>query len=423
MNPFQNLLPRLIGRSNIAFLMCIMAFAVHADAQMRIHLINVGQGSSMLVEFPCGAILIDAGGESNSLFNSTDALKTYLDDFFTQRPDLNHTLQCVYLTHPHRDHTLGVPVLLQPPYIIKNVVTDGLERGSGKTGQVKLHELAQNNESTVGFVPVTTNLLTGNAGLTNAVIDPVNCSGVDPVIKILWGTSVISPGWDSTTFNNENNHSLVIKIQYGASSIIITGDLEEKAQHSLVTKYDGTTILDADVYVVGHHGSKNGTTAELLKKITPKMALISCGDPARQSSWTAWAYGHPNRGILRTLKKYVTSTRPAIDIQAGNGAKNFANYTVTKAIYATAWDDNVLLEADANGHWQKIDGSLVPTIVNINSATQTELETLPGIGATKAQAIIDFRSSHGNFASVDDLDNVPGIGPATISLLKPYARV
>ncbi|HPX88998.1 MAG TPA: ComEA family DNA-binding protein, partial [Methylophilaceae bacterium] len=52
--------------------------------------------------------------------------------------------------------------------------------------------------------------------------------------------------------------------------------------------------------------------------------------------------------------------------------------------------------------------------VNINTATQAELETLDGVGPVKAQAIIDYRKKNGNFKSVDDLEKVEGIGPVTL---------
>lgn len=55
------------------------------------------------------------------------------------------------------------------------------------------------------------------------------------------------------------------------------------------------------------------------------------------------------------------------------------------------------------------------SLINVNTATQAELETLPGIGASRAQAIIADRP----FASVDDLDRVPGIGQATLDRLRP----
>jgi competence protein ComEA len=52
--------------------------------------------------------------------------------------------------------------------------------------------------------------------------------------------------------------------------------------------------------------------------------------------------------------------------------------------------------------------------VNINTATQAELESLKGIGPVKAQAIIDYRKKNGNFKSVDELEKVNGVGPATL---------
>jgi competence protein ComEA len=62
-------------------------------------------------------------------------------------------------------------------------------------------------------------------------------------------------------------------------------------------------------------------------------------------------------------------------------------------------------------------------IVNINEADATELESLPGVGPATAQAILDYRSEHGRFRSVDDLLNVRGIGPAKLEQIKPHARV
>lgn len=56
--------------------------------------------------------------------------------------------------------------------------------------------------------------------------------------------------------------------------------------------------------------------------------------------------------------------------------------------------------------------------VNINTASQAELESLDGIGPVKAQAIIDYRKKNGNFKTVDDLEKVDGIGAATLANVK-----
>ena len=60
--------------------------------------------------------------------------------------------------------------------------------------------------------------------------------------------------------------------------------------------------------------------------------------------------------------------------------------------------------------------------VDVNVATQRELQSLPGIGPSKATAIIEFRDSNGAFSSLADLDKVPGIGPATLDNLRPLVE-
>jgi len=61
--------------------------------------------------------------------------------------------------------------------------------------------------------------------------------------------------------------------------------------------------------------------------------------------------------------------------------------------------------------------------VNINTATAQELSTLPGIGPTKAQSIIDYRTTNGPFQSIEDIKNVRGIGDATFEKLKDKITV
>ena len=58
--------------------------------------------------------------------------------------------------------------------------------------------------------------------------------------------------------------------------------------------------------------------------------------------------------------------------------------------------------------------------VNVNSATQSELESLPGIGPSKALSIIEYRNTNGPFTSLADLDLVSGIGPATLANIEPH---
>ncbi len=68
-------------------------------------------------------------------------------------------------------------------------------------------------------------------------------------------------------------------------------------------------------------------------------------------------------------------------------------------------------------------GPAPDAVININEAGEPELEELPGVGPATAKAIVDYRSEHGRFRSVDDLLNVRGIGPAKLEQIKPRARV
>ena len=75
-------------RNVLTILLCISIFVAPANAgeKMRVHFIDVGQGDATLLEFPCAAILIDTGLETNTSYDGKEALKDYLGDFFSERP-------------------------------------------------------------------------------------------------------------------------------------------------------------------------------------------------------------------------------------------------------------------------------------------------------------------------------------------------
>lgn len=82
-------------------------------------------------------------------------------------------------------------------------------------------------------------------------------------------------------------------------------------------------------------------------------------------------------------------------------------------------------EAESQGPQANVVGSQAPLVsspnsgkVNINQADLAQLETLPGIGAKKAQAIIDYRTANGSFHSLEDLGKVKGIGPKMLDKLR-----
>ena len=86
--------------------------------------------------------------------------------------------------------------------------------------------------------------------------------------------------------------------------------------------------------------------------------------------------------------------------------------------------DEVFIYADlASPSQPQAPGQPSSGLVNINTASNAELQTLPGIGQVRANAIIAFRETHGMFQSVDELINVSGIGQITLENLRPLVKV
>lgn len=62
-------------------------------------------------------------------------------------------------------------------------------------------------------------------------------------------------------------------------------------------------------------------------------------------------------------------------------------------------------------------------VTDLNSATESEIAALPGLGPSKARAIVEHRTAHGAFRTIEELDDIPGIGPATIANLRGLVSV
>ena len=326
------------------------------DDVMRIHFIDIGQGLSVLLEFPCAAMLIDTGGEEGGEMHSDAALQAYLDGFFARRTDLQRTLALVALTHPHIDHTRGVGTVLSH-YAVQNAIDNGMTQGSGGAGQGELQEYARSHAATTHYRAVHLEDIADPHGLTDAVIDPIKCPNIDPQIHALWGQVAVDPGWPGmrfgkTPFQNANNHSVVLRVDFGKSSALFTGDLEEPAIRDLLRR--SGEALNVDVYQVGHHGSINGTLPELVAAMSPEIAVFSMGPSMRQLTWSAWKFGHPRKEIVDMLEAGMTRRRPEINVQVGLAGEKFQAQRVQKALYGTGWDGSVVIEAMADGRMKVV---------------------------------------------------------------------
>ena len=337
------------------------ADTVAADA-MSLHVIDVGQGAAQLIELPCGAILVDTGGERNRLYDSEPALIRYLDAFFDRRPDLDRTLSLLVITHPHIDHTRGIAAVLAR-YRVLNVVDNGdVREDIGGKPQLAMHEWLGRNRQ-VGHLDLNRSEIDPATGATSPVIDPVaGCarSQVDPLVRALWSGDL---GREEIG-HDPNDDSVVIRVDFGKVSFLLAGDIELYGIAGLVKKYEAhPELLDADVYVVPHHGSRHSTTADLVGRVSPRVAVISAGPygrrPGGDDHYTARAFGHPSQASIDHLLQSKVGVsqlrqRPVTVWLGERGGMNgrdgtFAKRTLRAAIYATSWDGTVVVTGNANG--------------------------------------------------------------------------
>ena len=126
--------------------------------------------------------------------------------------------------------------------------------------------------------------------------------------------------------------------------------LEKPAIETLLDEPTIKPLLASDVWLAGHHGSDNGTTAELLAAMKPQVVIFSSGDPSVQVKWTAWAYGHPRRSVVTMIDHVVQRVRsPAKDVLVADAVKKFTPYHLSHALYDTAWDGDIHVIAKPNG--------------------------------------------------------------------------
>ena len=320
---------------------------------MKAHFIDLGQADATLLEFTCGVVLVDAGGQVQEHKKSSAKLVSYLDDFFERRTDLNNTINTVLITHNHDDHTESLNELADA-YTIKNIVSTKLSVRNDVTDVISKEDAIKHRyltyEDAKNKIP---------NGLSYNEIDPLACSDVDPIIKVFTGESDIKTTrsingkkYYKSHFKNPNNNSLVITIRYGKASFMFTGDLEEKGIEYLLDMYkDNLDVFDVDVYQVGHHGSHNATTTDLLNAMSPKISVISAGHTMdRNKPGSAWDHGHPNIDVVKKLMAVATTKerKPYIVGSVFDGQETEPlRLKIENEVYCTCWDHSLVIEADS----------------------------------------------------------------------------
>lgn len=222
------------------------------NSELEVFFIDCGQGDAILIKSPAGEYMLIDGGTRDEGRNITSFM---LDQGVKQ-------LAVVVGTHPHSDHIGGLAEIInsfpvQKVYLPR--VTHNTKSFEALLDAIKGQNLKISTASRGVEIPL--------AGLEACFLAPVG-----------------------NDYEELNNYSAVIRIEYGDNSFVFTGDAEDVSEREMLS---GEQELDADVLKVGHHGSSSSSSPEFLKAVSPQYAVIMCG--------TDNDYGHPHRETLKAL--------------------------------------------------------------------------------------------------------------------------
>ena len=185
----------------------------------------------------------------------------------------------------------------------------------------------------------------------------------------------------------------------------------------------------AAVGLVGGYG-----VAMRAKPKAEKISLTSPGPGAVAKAGGRQIYVHVGGAVQRPgLYEVADGSRVFDAVQAAGGATDTADLDSLNLASKVKDGDKILVPARVEpgadpppGGASGPGGAGATTaggLINLNSATLEQLDSLPGVGPSTAQKIIDYRTQHGGFRSVDELMDVPGIGPAKFAELKDKVTV
>ncbi len=263
----------------VAILGVLAAIALHTfppkvqPGRFELDALDVGQGDSLLATFPSGQLmLIDAGGipafglgRKSALDVGEDVVAPYLWSRAIRHLDV------VVMSHAHEDHMGGMPAILRnfhPAELWTGAVAESPEWQNVRTAAlrygVRIRQMRRHQAFAFGGTSIT----------------------------------ILAPGPDYVAdIKPKNDDSLVLRIDYQATSFLLAGDMEKRTERELIS---ADLLQPATVLKVGHHGSKTSSTPEFLDLVQPSFALISAGFEN--------SYGHPHPTTLESLNAHHTRT-------------------------------------------------------------------------------------------------------------------
>ena len=297
------------SRKMFAAVLCVLplcfclftGLSYRKKGEIRITMIDVGQGDRLYIRGPEGKNYLMDGGSTDE----ADVGKYRLEPFLKSQGV--KTLDYVFVTHGDEDHINGIRELLENQKLgicIRTLVVPPVEIPDEKLWELAV--LASENGTRVATIQKDQKISEGKMEW-KCLGPPIDYDG--------------EPG---------NAASLVMSLQYEEFDMLFTGDVEAEGEELLVK--NSISADDYDVLKVAHHGSRNSTSEAFLAWASPEIALISAGKGNR--------YGHPHEETLERLdsvkcKIFVTSECGAVSIRSDG--KKLLIETPFSDIIKTLW--------------------------------------------------------------------------------------
>lgn len=224
--------------------------AIPNSSGFKVYFIDVGQADAALVICDGKAMLIDGGnsGDSNLIYS------------FLKKKGVSH-LDYIIATHAHEDHVGGLSGALN--YATVDTVYCPTKSYSSNA----FNNFAKNVQSQGKSITIPSQGAKFSLGSASCTILAVN------------------------TESDTNNTSIVLRIVYGSTSFLFTGDAEREVEQAMINR---GIPLKSTVLKVGHHGSYTSSSYQFLWNVMPAYAVISCGKGN--------SYGHPHDEVLSRLR-------------------------------------------------------------------------------------------------------------------------
>ena len=223
--------------------------------ELIVHFIDVGQADCALLEFGGEFMLIDGGNRDDA-----QLVISYLEQQGVEE------LAAVVCSHAHEDHVGGLPSVLAV-YPTAAVYAPTKTYSSRVFDDFVYYADQQRQE----------------------IVLP------RPGDTIPFGEVEVTVLGPTKSYPEPNDTSIVLRVEYGETSFLFTGDMETTAENDMLDYWDNDALFQADVLKVGHHGSNTSTGYRFLNTVSPTYGVISVG--------TDNSYGHPHDEPMSRLNQ------------------------------------------------------------------------------------------------------------------------